>query len=67
MVGLHLHLLRIENGMLLRSRLYTSVGAKTHAGARSLLTTVAAGPRARRKPRRRERRELIQEPALHGR
>lgn len=51
-MGLHLHLLRIGNEMLLRSRLYASVGAPTHA--RSLLTTVTAGPRGRRKLKPRE-------------
>ena len=43
MVGLHLHLLRIGNGMPLPSRLYASAGIPTHA--RSLLTAVAPEPR----------------------
>jgi hypothetical protein len=51
-MGLHLHLLRIGNGMLLRSRLYTLAGAPTHA--RLLLTTVTAGPPGKRKLRCRE-------------
>jgi hypothetical protein len=42
MVGLHLHLLRIGNGMPLPSRLYASAGIPTHA--RSLLTAVAPEP-----------------------